>query len=889
VTLLLRRTARAQWAPLLTLGLLVLLTAFLADAGPRTLVAGYDRAARETVAGAPFGSTDLVVTSPIPPVAPEDEHRRAKQLAASAPGLARLDAHLRGLFPPALRKTVVTADHFAATPFMALDKGPGLQLSLGYSATAYAHLRYVAGHAPGEPERAGEGTRFEAALPVRAAQRLGVRAGDVLTTAGEPPIAVRVTGLFTPADPASGYWPAHAYYRDAELKKTPSGQVIVLATALVNPDGYQALTARTPFRIDLSWVYTPGAGRVTAATAPELSREVGQASESIATFPDIVTPELNTRFDDILDGYVRRLRAAQTLLSLSLSGLFAAALGVLALVVRLMLARMGTGLATQTARGASRTQLAVLAATLAALAALPAAAVGLALSAFLVPGPAQTISLVAVALLVVTTVALPAAVAARERRTPRGGRRVLSRRTVAEATVVLLAVAGTYMLRRRGLTTGAVSGGVDPFLAAVPALLALATGLVVLRILPYPLRLAGRALARGRSAAPFVGMARASRQGATAVLPLVILLLAVAVIGFGGAVRTSLSRTQRVTTYESVGGDARVDSLAMSAAMADRVRRTPGVRATLPTQIIDGARLLSHDDVVDELRVIGVDLTAYRRLMAGTGATVPTWPRSAPGGPVPALFSASAAGKAHVAGLTLSTDYGRHVPLRDIGSVPRFPSQNDTTDFVLVPADALARATGGGDVGTLSIFVRGDHIDAAALRRAAAQPGVDDAGASTVTTYEETHRTLTQGELGRLVGRGFGVTALLLACYGTLAVLVVLFAGAQARGRTVSYLRTLGLSRRQSQLLAFTEIAPTLTAAAVAGWLLGLALPGLLGPAIDLRPYTGGTPVTHYVPDLPSTVALAGGLLVFAGLAVLIDAATAARRGLGGVLRIGEA
>jgi putative ABC transport system permease protein len=65
-------------------------------------------------------------------------------------------------------------------------------------------------------------------------------------------------------------------------------------------------------------------------------------------------------------------------------------------------------------------------------------------------------------------------------------------------------------------------------------------------------------------------------------------------------------------------------------------------------------------------------------------------------------------------------------------------------------------------------------------------------------------------------------------------------------------------------------------------------LPRLLGPAIDLRPYTGGSPVTHYVPDLPQAAGLAGGLLVFAGLAVFIDAVTAARRGLGGVLRIGE-
>ena len=625
---------------------------------------------------------------------------------------------------------------------------------------------------------------------------------------------------------------------------------------------------------------------------PRWSTTSSGAAESLATARvDSTGPNLNTRFDDLLDDYVRRLRTTQTLLSLSLAGLFAAALGVLALVDRLLLSRLRTGLSTQAARGASRTQLAGLTAGLASLVALPAAAAGLgAVRALRTrPGadglahrrgsagphgdrPAGGGRGTAPARAVQRGPRPPRRPAEDRRRGP--GRRARGGRDVHPA--------------RRGLTTDTWAAGIDPFLSAVPALLAVAAGLVILRVLPYPLRLAGRLFARGRSAAPFVGVARASRQDSTAVLPLMILLLAVAVIGFGSTVETSLSRAQRQATFASVGGDARVDSLSINRAMVDRVRHSPGVRAAVAAQIIDGARLVSQGDVVDELRIVGIDLAAYRRLMAGTGRTIPTWPKTAPGGPVPALFSPSASGKAHVSGLGLSTDYGQRIPLRDAGTIAGFPSQPAGTDFVLVPADALARATGGGNTGTVSIFLRGDHIDVAALRRNAAQPGLDDAGASTVSTYRMTHDAFTQGSLGALVGRGFGAAAVLVAFYGTLAVLVILFAGAQARGRTVSYLRTLGLSRRQSQLLAFIEIAPTLFAAALAGWVLGLVLPGLLGPAIDLRPYTGGSPVTHYVPDLAGAAALAGGLLVFAGLAVLIDAASAARRGLGGVLRIGD-
>ncbi|GLY78909.1 FtsX-like permease family protein [Actinoallomurus iriomotensis] len=885
MSLLLRRTARARWAPLLILGLLVLVTAFLAGAGPRTLVAGYDRAARETVAGAPFGSTDLVATAQISPVAPTDERLRARFPSATAGGLAAEQRRWLGLFPPTLRRTIATADTNAATQFMGLTGAGSRELSLAFSSTAPGHVRYVSGRPPGAPEPTAHGPRFEAALPVRAAQRLGVKAGDVVTTTSQPALDVRVTGLFTPADPGSGYWAAHHRYEDAELKKLQSGQIIILATALVDPSGYRALCGRTPFRIDLTWTYTPAASRVTARDAPALVEDVHRAGEALPTVRvDAAGPALDTRFDDILDDFVHRLHTTQTLLSLSLAGLFAAALGVLLLAARLLSARLGADLAVQAARGASRAQLAGLAGGLAALVTLPAAALGLPASALLVNGPAQPVSLAAAVVSAVIAIALPAVAAGRRRR-----RRVrpAHRRLVAEALLVVLAVAGTYLLRRRGLTSDTWASGVDPFLSAVPALLSVAAGLLLLRVLPVPLRLAGRFLARGRSAVPFVGVARASRQDATAVLPLVVLLLAVAVIGFGSTVQTSLARTQRIATYEDVGGDARADALTMDARVVDRVRRSPGVRAAVPAQTVDGARLLSNGDVADELTAVGVDLGAYRRMMAGTGLRIPAWPRTRPGDPVPALLSPAARRKATGGGLALSTDYGRRMPVRIAGTVARFPGRAPGEGFVLVPADALARAT-GGSAGSVSVFVRGEHLDVAALRRNVVQPDLGDAGAGTVTTYRMTHDAFTQGELGRLVGRGFGLTGVLVACYGTLAVLVILFAGAAERGRAVSYLRTLGLSRRQARSLAFVEIAPTLLAASAAGWVLGLVLPGLLGPAIDLRPYTGGSPVTHYVPDLPQAAGLAGGLLVFAVLAVFIDAVTAARRGLGGVLRIGD-
>ncbi|MCO5998443.1 FtsX-like permease family protein [Actinoallomurus rhizosphaericola] len=843
------RTARAHWPALLVLGLLVLATTFLADAGPRALVAGYDRAAGETVAGAPSGAADLVVSSGLPSVAPSDEQARGGRLLASTDGLATAARRWRATFPQPLRDTVVTADQFAGSSFLPLAHGVRQTLALGYSSSVNAHIRYVSGRPPGPT--------LETALPERAARRLGVAAGDVLRTATQPALNVRITGLFVPADPASAYWASHAKLADAE-----QGNDIIRATGILDPAGYRALCTRTPFGINATWTYTPGTDRVTARSAKTLVDDVHRSAEKIAG----EDTSMSTRLDWVLDDFVQRLRTTQALMFLSVSGLFAAALGVLALAVGLLLRRMNPDLHLQAARGASRLRLAGLTAGVTALVTLPAAAVGLALSALLVDGPAQTVSYAAVAILVVTAIGGPAA----------AGLRLPGRRLVAEGLLVVLAVAGTYLVRRRGLPA---TGSVDPFLSAVPVLLAVAAGLVLLRALPYVLRPVQRILARGRSAVPFIGVARVS----TAALPLVVVLLAVAVIGFGSTVEASLSRAQRLATYASVGGDARVDAVTMSRDVIDRVRRTPGVRAVVPAQTVHAARMSVDGQLISELTVIGVDLPAYRRLMADTPLRPPVWPRG-PG--IPALFSPTA--HAPKSGVSVSTDYGQSIPLRNAGTVTGFPGQSGDDPFVLVPADALSRATGGGNTGSVSIFVRGDHIDAAALSRAAAQPSLGAAEKNAVTTYRQEHAALTQGTLGRIVGQGFGLTAALVTCYGTLAILVMLFAGARGRGRAVSYLRTLGLSRRQAHWLAVVEIAPVLLVAFAGGWALGLVLPRLLGPAIDLSPYTGGSPVRHFVPDLAVSASLAGGLLVFAALAVFIDALVATRRGLGGVLRIGE-
>jgi putative ABC transport system permease protein len=66
--------------------------------------------------------------------------------------------------------------------------------------------------------------------------------------------------------------------------------------------------------------------------------------------------------------------------------------------------------------------------------------------------------------------------------------------------VVGLAIAGAVLLRERGVRGASSAGGLteaDPLLAAVPALVGVAAALVVVRVLPYPMRLLAALAATG--------------------------------------------------------------------------------------------------------------------------------------------------------------------------------------------------------------------------------------------------------------------------------------------------------------------------------------------------------------------------------------------------------
>jgi putative ABC transport system permease protein len=738
-------------------------------------------------------------------------------------------------------------------------------------------VRYIGGRPPRGPvPRAPGPPVIEVGLDATTAAALGVRAGAELPlAAGTGRVVVRVTGLYRPIAAGDRYWSARPELTGPGVRPSAEGPIYTGVGAL-DAAGYEAIYNRTDASLGFTW-------RLPVRPETFTAGRVSPVLDALARL-GVAGGQRELRIDSGLTASLTefrgQLRTARTVLSLALAGLFAVAFGVLALVCRLLAERLRAALATMRARGASLAQLGSGVGVAAAAVALPAAAAGYGSAAALVPGPAALPGAFAV---LAAAIALPVALIcwthARAGRAGHDGqaaradlvrRRVTPRRFVLEGLVVALAVAGVVALRTRGLTTNSADQGTDPFLTMVPVLLGCAAGLLTLRGYPYPLRLVGRLTARGRSAVSFVGVARASRQGTVAVLPMIVLLLATAVAGYAGVVDSGLRRAQERSAWLTAGAETRVDGLRLNVDGAERIRRVPGVRDVVPARFVDGATFNSSGRNVD-VTIVAVDLAAYRRLVAGSPIRPPAPPRA--GSNVPALLSPGLTGQIGPGPYTATAAQIPDLAVRAAGTIDGFSGVDGP--LVIVPYRAL-----GADAVPTAFFVSGADLDVAGLRRAAG-------GDAVVTTRAGVYDRLTGAPMVTLVRTAFGYSILVVAGYATLAILLALIIGSGGRGQTVSYLRTLGLSRGQARRLAITEVGPALLCAAVAGWVVGLLLPRVVGSAIDLRPYTGGLPATGFVPDPLMTAALAAGLIVFGGLAIAVDTLISSRRRLGTTLRMG--
>lgn len=695
-------------------------------------------------------------------------------------------------------------------------------------------------------------------------------------------VAIALTGVFESRDPAAPVWESDPRLLTAGTLwwVFPDGSITPLrrATFVTDQAGMDTIVDEVPslahenrarIRLDEQ--------RFDAARVADVRGAVA----ALLSHPELPPMQVQTRLIELIDEYQRQAAAARALVAVVAAGLIGIGVGLLVLAARLTLDRRRDEVSLLRARGGSVPAMVGRFLAEAAIAVVPAVALGWALHLLVADSARPGVAAVPLAVAAVALLAVPVTLALDLRRQPEyvaAGRSEVRRyrsspfRLTVELVAVVLAALGVLLLHRRGLNLVA---GTDPYLSAVPVLLAVAAGLLALRLYTPPLRAFGAMTARWRGAIGFLGLARAGRAAPVSALPLLVLVLAVAIGGFAGAVYASVAAARDAAAVEAVGADVRLvrDGLTEeSVAAAAAVPSVDAVAAARHDGLVRGG-----GRVIQGLFVVTLDAAAYQEILAAVEAParLPEAIVSARPGtePVPILADQQIAGRTD--GLTVEVDQVEY-PAEVVGDVADLPGLVEGERWVLVPRQALPEPTPIDE-----LLVGGSDIDTGALRDAVG----GDSAAVEVTTREGRRAELEASGFNRGLTIVFVIGTLGAAFGGVLAIGLALVVQAAARSRALSLLRTMGLSSRQARGLLLLELAPVTALAVAAGAAAGIAMPVLLAPALGLNEFTGGAPIEVGLD--PRTVALLAGLLAFFVIGgALIEAAVNRRLGLGQVLRV---
>ncbi|WP_063785390.1 FtsX-like permease family protein [Streptomyces resistomycificus] len=919
----LRTAPGAAWA----LALLVATTACLAAAFPLAVDRYGDAGLHRAVEQARPERSGVGVAAP-PPDLRLPQKQREDALRPDA--LARQDARVRALVPAPL--TVdrdqsaygvrTTMDLVTRDPWLPRPTGLPAQVSLAAQAGLADHADVREGRLPrANGQVTAASAEVEAAVTAETAESLHIKVGSVIHVPGveRAPLAVRVTAIVTPRDPAGPYWSAQPLLRTPTLVRLPGPSSDAdrywLGALLLAPEAAPAILG-TPGNPWSYWQLAPDTDALHAHDVDRLrsaiaSLESGPALRKVRSTVGGLSDEytsgvvdVTTDLDDVLTAYARLREGVDPLVAVAAFGTGTVAAVVLLMAGGLAADRRRLELTLLRARGASLRGLTgrLLAET--AVTALPAGALGLTAALLALPAPRVSAAVpAAAAVTALACVALPLRAAAAHRTVRvHGGRedvtsvRPSRRRTVAELTLVVLAAGAVETLRRRG-TSG--SGG-DQLVSLAPVLVGVIAALVLVRLYPLPLRALAGPAGRLRGAVGHLSLARAGRTSVPAALPLLALLTALTTAAFGGSVLAGVREARDHAALLAVGADARIETTGpLPAALPDRVRHTPGVRGLAEASIAYQAK---PDDGRVTVPVVGVDPGAYatltertgiggfegRELTAGKGGPAsgddPSATASGERGsaPLPALASPTTAATYGTRPFPVRMEDGNTVTVRITLVRDRTPAISGA-HFLVVDRAGLPRTAAR----PTALLVTGDRLDAGALRRAAGD-------SATVRLRAVERAGFVDSPLQSGAERVYAIAVAAGTGYAVLALLLALLRAAPERGALLARLRTMGLTRAQGRHLLILESLPQAVLAALGGALTGWAAIRLLSPGVDLTTLAlasapSSTNEAELHADVLSlTVPAASVLLLAVGVAVG-QAWWSGRRGSVRELRAGDA
>ncbi|WP_060180289.1 ABC transporter permease [Streptomyces sp. IMTB 1903] len=480
------------------------------------------------------------------------------------------------------------------------------------------HVQLLAGHWPGPvtapagtaaaPASAAAAAPLQVAVPRAALARLGlaesalpapVRLDDRF---GGPPLTVLVTGVYRAADPDAGYWRLDPLGG----REVQSSTLATYGPLMVDDSAFTTGALLQNYRLTL---LTPDLGTLRTTEAEAIRDAAEPAAAALEATTSLRTA---TELPKVLAELDSGLRVARSTVMMGALQLAVLATAALLLVSHIVTVRQEPERVLLTARGASRRRLGALSAAESLLLALPAAVLAPLLTPPLLRlfnrfGPLGRVHLeipdtwlvwpvaagCALACVLLTTLpsVLRGASAAVLRRA--GSRQAVvtgAARSGLDLAVVALAVLGYRQLSQYGGTdgpppaTGFGGGlGVDPVLVAAPALALCGGTLLVLRLLPFAARAAGRLAARGRSLAPALFGWQLARRPGRATGPVLLLVLAVSsgILALGQD--SAWSASQRDQADFATAGGLRISASSMPAmGQAGRYGALPGGDRLVP-------------------------------------------------------------------------------------------------------------------------------------------------------------------------------------------------------------------------------------------------------------------------------------------------------------------
>ncbi|MFE1237823.1 FtsX-like permease family protein [Streptomyces tendae] len=446
----------------------------------------------------------------------------------------------------------------------------------------------------------------EVAVPVAAAERIGVGTGDRLTLTDRldgPAVRVVVSGLYRPADAGSPYWRLD----DLAGRGIQEGGFTTYGPLLAPPG---ALSDGRVSAGSSGWLVTTDYSSLTTGRTQDLG-DTARGGVAWLREQKVLsgTTAATTELPAILERLDRSLEVSRSTLLVIALQLVLLAGGALLLVARLLSVERAGELRLLRARGASRARLAAGSALEALLLAVPALVCAPLLARPLVrllagqgalariglgwepaAGGSGTVWLVtAVAALGCTlAVALPALTPAPEA----GGRpRALPGWLRAGADVGLLVIAGIAYWQLDQQTSASGTGeaddagalGIDPLFVATPTLALLAGTVLALRLLPLVARLAERRAASGRGLAAALAGWQLSRRPMRGAGPVLLLVLAVALGTMAIGQGASWSRSQDDQADFRAGAPIRMQASGTPGpGRTDLIAGVPGVAEVAP-------------------------------------------------------------------------------------------------------------------------------------------------------------------------------------------------------------------------------------------------------------------------------------------------------------------